>query len=71
MQHKTTIVSILLFLISISLHAQSNQISLTAKNAPIKEVLAEIQQKSGYRILYNDEVVPDDLRVSVNAETWR
>ena len=68
MQHKTTIITILLFLISISLHAQSNQISLTAKNAPIKTVLAEIQQKSGYRILYNDEVVPDDLTVSVNAE---
>jgi hypothetical protein len=68
MQHKTTIITILLFLISINLHAQSNQIFLTAKNAPIKEVLAEIQTKSGYRILYNDEVVSDDLRVSVNAE---
>ncbi len=31
-------------------------------------MLAEIQQKSGYRILYNDEVVPDYLTVSVNAE---
>jgi hypothetical protein len=68
MQHKTTLITIILFLISFSLHAQSKQISLTAKNAPIKTVLAEIQTKSGYRILYNDEVVPDDLHVSVNAE---
>ncbi len=55
-------------LVSIGLNAQTRAISLSAKNAPIKTVLAEIQTKSGYRVLYNDEVVPDDLRVSVNAE---
>ena len=57
-----------LFLVSMGVNAQTKPISLTAKNTPIKTVLAEIQQKSGYRILYNDEVVPDELRVSVNAE---
>lgn len=83
MQHKniyTTIVKMLcttslrniflmlLLFFSFATHAQTRTISLTAKNTPIKEVLAEIQQKSNYRILYNDEVVPDDLRVSVNTE---
>lgn len=64
---KPCIVAFLL-LISAGLYAQSRSISLSAKNAPIKEVLSEIEQKSGYRILYNDEVVPDGLRVSVEAE---
>lgn len=59
---------IILWAISFGTFAQSKTISLSAKNAPIKEVVAEIQQKSGYRILYNDEVVADDLRVSVEAE---
>lgn len=68
MQHNTTLITILLFLISIGLNAQSKQISLSAKNTPIKEVLAEIQQKSGYRILYNDEVVADGMKVSVEIK---
>ena len=61
------IITALFLLSSIALQAQSKQISLSARNRPIKEVFAEIQQKSGYRILYNDEIVADDLRVSVNA----
>ncbi len=62
-----TIITALLLLISIVANAQSKQITLSAKNRPIKEVFAEIQQKSGYRILYNDEIVADDLRVSVET----
>ena len=57
-----------LFLVSMGVNAQSKPITISAKNTPIKEALREIEQKSGYRILYNDEVVPDGLRVSVNAE---
>ena len=63
-----TILLIFLILFSLSTHAQTRAISLSVKNEPIKTVLVEIQQKSGYRILYNDEVVPDELRVSINAE---
>lgn len=64
---KNIIITAIFLLISIVGNAQSKQISLSVKNAPIKEVFAEIQQKSGYRILYNDEVVADELRVSVKA----
>ncbi len=67
MQYRTILITILLSLVSVGLSAQSKQISLSAKNRPIKEVLSEIEQKSGYRILYNDEVVADDLRVSVET----
>ena len=58
----------LLLLFCLILQGQNRQISISAKNKPVKDVLAEIQQNSGYRILYNDEVVPDKLRVTVNAE---
>ncbi|OPZ25701.1 MAG: hypothetical protein BWZ00_01790 [Bacteroidetes bacterium ADurb.BinA174] len=64
---KNITITVLFLLSSIALQAQSKQISLSAKNRPIKEVFAEIQQKSGYRILYNDEIVADDLRVSVET----
>lgn len=67
MQYRTILITILLSLVSVGLIAQSKQISLSSKNRPIKEVLSEIEQKSGYRILYNDEVVADDLRVSVET----
>ena len=62
------VIFILLFLFSFGTFAQTKPISISAKNTPIKQVFAEIQQKSGYRILYNDKVVTDDLRVSVTAE---
>ncbi len=68
MHHKPTLITITFLFLAMALNAQTRPISLSAKNAPIKTVLAEIQTKSGYRVLYNDEVVPDDLRVSINAE---
>ncbi|WP_298647835.1 outer membrane beta-barrel protein [uncultured Proteiniphilum sp.] len=58
----------LLFFLTVGLHAQTDPVSISATNASVKDVFAEVQQKSGYRILYNDEIVPDELRVTVNAE---
>lgn len=69
MQHtKYLSIGIVVFLIvAFAANAQTNPISLISKNTPLKEVLREIEQKSGYRILYNDEVVPDGLCVSAEA----
>lgn len=47
---------------------QTGFVSISATNASVKEVLAEVERKSGYRILYNDEIVPDGLKVSIQAE---
>lgn len=65
---KNFTITALFLIISISGFAQSRKITFTAQNLPIKEALAQIQQKSGYRILYNDEIVADDVRISVNAK---
>lgn len=64
----TALLFITLLSLTAGLQAQTGSVSISATNAPVKEVLAEIQQKSGYRILYNDEIVPDDLRVTINAK---
>lgn len=58
----------LLFLTTGLLAQQTGTVSISATNAPIKEIFNEIQQKSGYRLLYNDEIVPDDLLVTFTAE---
>lgn len=55
-------------MVTAGLQAQTGPVTLSATDAPVKEVLAELQQKSGYRVLYNDEIVPDHLHVTVNAE---
>lgn len=68
MKTRKIFIPFLLLIFSTGLYAQSRPITLSSKNRPIKEALSEIEKKSGYRILYNDEVVADDLRVSVNAQ---
>lgn len=59
----------LLFFLTAGLQSQTVPVSISATNASVKDVFAEVQQKSGYRILYNDEIVPDDLRVSIHAKS--
>lgn len=67
---RTTLLLItLLFFLTAGLQAQTGPVSISATNASVKDVFAEVQQKSGYRILYNDEIVPDDLRVSIHAKS--
>lgn len=68
--HYLRIILLFITLLSLTagLQAQTGPVSISATNTPVKDVFAEIQQKSGYRILYNDEIVPDALRVTVNAE---
>ncbi|WP_298647838.1 TonB-dependent receptor [uncultured Proteiniphilum sp.] len=65
---RTILLLITLLSLTAGLQAQTGSVSISATNAPVKDVFAEIQQKSGYRILYNDEIVPDDLRVTINTK---
>ncbi|MGJ7030241.1 outer membrane beta-barrel protein [Niabella hirudinis] len=47
--------------------AQSRKVSITASNQPVKTVLDQLQQLSGYKIIYSDEVVLDAMKASVHA----
>jgi len=64
---------LILLLTLFSMHAYSKgfsqtKISISAKDKELKAVLALLQQKSTYRILYNDNIVPDGLLVSVDVK---
>jgi hypothetical protein len=48
----------------------AQKISLSANNLPIKTVFELLQSRSNYYILYSDEVVPDSMRVSLQADQW-
>jgi len=49
-----------------ALSAQGS-ISMIVKNEPIREVFSEIRRQSGMMIMYNEEEVDTELRVSVRA----
>ncbi|WP_348049539.1 TonB-dependent receptor [Mucilaginibacter sp.] len=59
---------VLLTLCTYTAFAQSQKITISAVNIPIKTVFDQIQAKSDYYILYSDEVVPDSMKVSIQAD---
>ncbi|WP_090390443.1 TonB-dependent receptor domain-containing protein [Niabella drilacis] len=50
-----------------SAHAQNRKISVVARDQPLKTVLDQLQQLSGYKMIYSDEVVLDSMKASVQA----
>jgi hypothetical protein len=52
----------------LNIQAQVRTITISTTDVLVKDALAEVQKKSGCRILYNDEVIPDNLRVSVTGK---
>src|ERR1700712_895993 len=67
MKFKLTGLLICFLLAADSAIAQTQKISISADNLPIKTVFDKLQRKSKYYILYSDEVVPDSMRVSLQA----
>jgi outer membrane receptor protein involved in Fe transport len=47
--------------------AQQRKVSLQVRNLELKKALDQIQEISGYNILYSDEVVKDSMLVSVDV----
>jgi len=65
---KLTIVLILVATLQVSakLDAQ-NMITLNLKNSGLKAALQQIERKSSYRFLYNDEVISSNQKVDINV----
>ncbi len=59
--------AMLLFVLT-NIAAQTKKISLSLQDVPLKEAFTQVQQKSGCRILFNDEIVPDGLKVSASIK---
>ncbi len=64
---KKTILLFTLFVINLTLFAQSQKVTILADKMPIKTFFDQLQSKSNYYILYSDDVVPDSMRVSIQA----
>jgi len=66
---KLTIVLILLTSMQLSAKVFSqNTITLKMQSAELKKVLTQIEKKSDYRFLYNDDIMPSSQKVNINAE---
>jgi TonB-linked SusC/RagA family outer membrane protein len=62
--------SILLFFACLQVSASgfSQQITISEKNAPLKKVLHEIRKQSGYRLLYNTDLIEKANRVTLDVK---
>lgn len=49
-------------------HAQSRKISVAANQQPLTKILEQIEQACAYSIVYSNEIVPDTMLVTVNAQ---
>lgn len=67
MKLKKYVILLLIYFSGTMLYAQNRKISVSVNHEPVKSVLDEIQRKSGYNIIYSDEVVTDSMRVSIQA----
>lgn len=65
---KLTIVFILLTSLQLSAKVFSqNTITLQLQSADLKKALVQIEKKSDYRFLYNDEVISSGKKITINA----
>lgn len=62
--------SLILILTCLQVTAEgfSQQITLTEKNASLKDVLQEIKKQSGYQILYNSDLIEKAKPVTINLK---
>jgi hypothetical protein len=52
--------------VAASAYSQSN-VSIEARNTSVKEIFAEIQEKSGYRFFYSDDLIDLNQRITVTS----
>lgn len=66
---KLTVVLILLTSLQLSAKVFSqNTITLKLQSAELKKALTQIEKKSSYRFLYNDDIMPATQKVNINAD---
>lgn len=62
------LLSFLLFCSSSLLYAQGVKLTIDFKNAKVEHVLDYIEQHTDYVFLYNDQVVPHDLKITIQEK---
>src|SRR5258708_6570096 len=58
---------ILLLVLSGTLKAQNEKFYINQSNVSISEVLKEIESKTGKRLVYSDDIISSDRRVSISG----
>src|SRR5690625_3812225 len=53
--------------VSAKVYSQDTKIDLSLENVSIAKALKAISQKSDYHFLYNNDLLPQQFRISVNA----
>ena len=66
MMRLTMFFSLLMFF-SMSVTARGQQTTLKLKDVSLQEVFSEIKQKMGYRFVYNDQMLRDAGKISVEV----
>lgn len=64
---KLTILVILIFSLQISAKVHSQNLTLHIRNAPLSQILLEIEKKTSYRVVFSNDVVAKDQLFSVKA----
>ncbi|MCF3109644.1 TonB-dependent receptor [Niabella sp. CC-SYL272] len=65
---RSAVFTILMIVWAVCVQAQNRSVSVTALGLPLKTVLGQLQEQSGYTIIYSDEVVLDSMTASVDAQ---
>ncbi|MBZ4190257.1 outer membrane beta-barrel protein [Niabella beijingensis] len=58
---------VIITVLAATAYPQDKKISITAFDQPLKSVLDAIQQRSGYNIIYSDEIVQDSIKVNIDV----
>jgi CarboxypepD_reg-like domain/Secretin and TonB N terminus short domain/TonB-dependent Receptor Plug Domain len=64
---KLTIVLVIASIQAFSTVYSQGNINLDLKDARIKKALTIIQKESAYRFIYNDEIIPENVRVNISV----
>ncbi|PTQ97906.1 TonB-linked SusC/RagA family outer membrane protein [Mucilaginibacter yixingensis] len=65
---KLTFVLLVTAFLQISLAGRAQNVTYTAKSAPLSQVMAEIQNQTGYHFLYTDQMLADAHAVDLNIK---
>ncbi|SDM23847.1 SusC/RagA family TonB-linked outer membrane protein [Kriegella aquimaris] len=71
MKLTTILLIVSLFKIQANTYSQNTKITLNLKNVSLEEVFNEIEAKTEFRFLYNNEEVDPDRKVSINVSKKR
>lgn len=63
---KLTLLMIIVLQVGVYASGKAQQVSLSVKNAGLKQVFFELNKQTGYRFLYNEDIISKSAPVTVN-----